>query len=201
MCGSGEASFELAAEAVVVATPAAKSARLLQDVAPAATVELAAIDSASMAIVTLAFDDVALPAGSGLLVGAREGLALKGVTFTSQKWPLGDGAVLLRASIGRAGESQLLQRTDTDLIALVRHELGLLVGVAAEPIDARVTRWGGGLPQYAVGHRERVARIRAAIDAVPGLAGCGAVYDGVGIPACIASARAAAERLLAGLGH
>jgi oxygen-dependent protoporphyrinogen oxidase len=58
-----------------------------------------------------------------------------------------------------------------------------------------VSRWGGALPQYAVGHRERVARIRAAVDAVPGLAVCGAAYDGVGVPACIATARLAAARV------
>jgi oxygen-dependent protoporphyrinogen oxidase len=104
--------------------------------------------------------------------------------------------VLLRASVGRAGENQILQREDPALIALVQHELRALIGVTAEPIDALVTRWGGALPQYAVGHVERVRRIRAAVDRVPGLAVCGATYDGVGIPACIASAYAAADRVV-----
>jgi oxygen-dependent protoporphyrinogen oxidase len=195
-CGAVPAAYELRAERVVVATPAAKSARMLGEIAPAAARELAGIQSASVAIVTFAFRDIDLPPGSGLLVGAREGLAVKGVTITSQKWPLATGGlVVLRASIGRAGEAQLLQRRDEDLVALVRHELGVLLGVTAEPVDALVTRWGGGLPQYAVGHVERVARIRAAIESVPGLEICGAAFDGVGIPACIASARAAAARL------
>jgi oxygen-dependent protoporphyrinogen oxidase len=73
--------------------------------------------------------------------------------------------------------------------------------LVAEPVDAVVTRWGGGLPQYAVGHVERVARIRAAVAAVPGLAICGAAFDGVGIPACIAAARTAADRVTARLGQ
>jgi oxygen-dependent protoporphyrinogen oxidase len=77
----------------------------------------------------------------------------------------------------------------------VRQELLGLLGITAEPVDALVTRWGGGLPQYAVGHVEKIARIRAAVAAVPGLAVCGAAFDGVGIPACIASARAAVARL------
>jgi oxygen-dependent protoporphyrinogen oxidase len=109
------------------------------------------------------------------------------------------GLTLLRASVGRAGENQILQRADAELITLVRHELRALIGVTAEPVDALVTRWGGGLPQYAVGHVERVARIRAAVADVPGLAVCGATYDGVGIPACIASAYAAADRIAASL--
>jgi protoporphyrinogen/coproporphyrinogen III oxidase len=70
-----------------------------------------------------------------------------------------------------------------------------LLGVDAQPVDARVTRWGGGLPQYAVGHLDRIARIRASVAQVPGLAVCGAAFDGVGIPACIGSARAAVDRL------
>lgn len=185
-------------DAVVVATPPSKAARLLRDVAPAAGAELSTVDTASVAIVTFAYEDVAPAAGSGLLVGAREGYRVKAVTLSSQKWPISrDGLTVLRASIGRVGETADLQRDDADLIAMVRHELPALIGVDAVPVDALVTRWGGGLPQYAVGHLEIVARIRAAVAAVPGLAVCGATYDGVGIPACIASARRAAERVLA----
>jgi oxygen-dependent protoporphyrinogen oxidase len=78
------------------------------------------------------------------------------------------------------------------LVRLVRRDLHELLGIDAEPIEAIVTRWGGGLPQYGVGHVERVARIRSSVAAVPGLGVCGAAYDGVGIPACIASAQSAA---------
>ena len=187
------------ADAVVIAVPAAKAARLLRDIAPTGAGELAGIASASMAIVSLAFGaaDVAPPPGSGVLVAAGERLAIKAVTLSSQKWPLREGLTMLRASVGRAGEPQALQLDDADIVRLVRHELQAVLGIAAAPVDARVTRWGGGLPQYAVGHVERVARIRAAVDEVPGLAVCGAAYDGIGIPACIASARTAVDRLLA----
>ncbi len=93
------------ADAVVVAAPAAKAARLLQSVAAAAAAELAAIESASMAIVTFAYAGVTPPAGSGLLVGAGERLATKAVTLSTQKWPLDAGEVtVLRASVGRIGE-------------------------------------------------------------------------------------------------
>jgi oxygen-dependent protoporphyrinogen oxidase len=179
-------------EAVVVSTPPAKAARLLREVAPGAGAELAGIDAASVAIVSLAFPHAPDLPGSGLLVASSERLATKAVTLTSAKWPIDvDGTFLLRASVGRMGETLPLQLEDRELIALVRRELRALLGLTAEPRDARVTRWGGGLPQYAVGHVERVARIRAAVREVPGLGICGAALDGVGVPACIASARAA----------
>ena len=199
-CGPVPAPERIEAAGLVVATPPAKAARLLAEVAPTAARVLGAVESASMAVITLAYPPgTALPAGSGLLVGVREGFAVKGVTLTSQKWPLGEGGpVLLRASVGRAGDAQQLQRSDEELVTLVRHELGRLIGLDAVPVDTLVTRWGGGLPQYGVGHVERVARVREAVAAVPGLAVCGAVLDGVGIPACIGTGRAAAERLLTG---
>ena len=207
--GSAPSGQWLAADAVVVATPAGKAATLLARLAPVAAAELSAIETASMVIVTLAFAGLApaaLPPGSGILVPAVEGLAVKAMTFSSQKWPgvgsesgVASGLVLLRASLGRAGEQQALQRADAELVALVRRELAQITGLTAEPVDSHVQRWGGALPQYAVGHLQRVARIRADVRRVAGLAVCGASYDGVGIPACIGSAHIAADRVLAGL--
>jgi protoporphyrinogen/coproporphyrinogen III oxidase len=196
-CGAVPVAEQVRADAVVVAAPAAKAARLLRDVAPAAGPDLAGIDYANLAIVSFAFAGVTPPAGSGLLVGAGERLATKAVTLTSQKWPVDTDLTVLRASVGRAGEHQALRLDDADLAELVRRELRPLLGLDAQPVDTVVTRWGGGLPQYGVGHVERVARIRAAVAAVPGLAVCGAAYDGVGIPACIATARAAVEQVSA----
>jgi len=196
-------SEELLADAVVVATPASKSAQLLAGIAPAAAADLAAIDAASMVIVTLAFAGApGLPAGSGLLVPAVEGFDVKAMTFSSQKWDgvgTDSGVSLMRASLGRAGEEWALQRQDDELVALVRRELGALTGVQAEPVAAHVQRWGGALPQYAVGHVDRVRRIRAAVAGVAGLAVCGATYDGVGIAACIGSGHIAADRVRAHL--
>ncbi len=192
---TGQRREQLTADAVVVAAPPAKAARMLSALAPDTAGELARIETASVAITTLAYPgDVRLPAGSGLLVGAREGLSVKGVTVSSHKWPLESGGLtLLRASVGRAGEPEALQRTDEELIALVRRDLVPLLDLSAEPVDALVTRWGGGLPQYAVGHLDRVARIRAGVARHPGLAICGAAFDGVGVPACIGAAAAALD--------
>jgi oxygen-dependent protoporphyrinogen oxidase len=108
---------------------------------------------------------------------------------------------VLRASVGRVGETRDLQRSDDELVVLVRGELRTLLGITAAPIDALVTRWGGGLPQYGIGHLDRIARIRRAVAAVPGLAVCGAAYDGLGIPACIGCAHAAAAQACAAFAH
>ncbi|WP_449066458.1 protoporphyrinogen/coproporphyrinogen oxidase, partial [Planomonospora algeriensis] len=177
--------------------------RLLAAEVPKAAAELARIEYASMAIVTLAYPRVAFPqtpAGSGYLVPPAEGRPVKAATFSSVKWPhlaeADPNLVVLRCSIGRLGEEALLQRDDAELVALAMAEAAEILGVRGLPLDSRVTRWGGSLPQYNVGHLDRVARIRAAVAAQPGLALCGAAYDGVGIPACIATARTAAARVL-----
>jgi len=203
--GSVPSGQRFDADAVVLAVPAGKAATMLNKLVPVAAAELSSIETASMVIVTLAFAGLApgaLPAGSGVLVPAVEGLEVKAMTFSSQKWPgvgAESGVLLLRASLGRAGEQSALQRTDAELVTLVRRELAEITGLRAEPVDSHVQRWGGALPQYAVGHLQRVARIKAAVHQLRGLAVCGASYDGVGIPACIGSAHNAADRVLSAL--
>jgi oxygen-dependent protoporphyrinogen oxidase len=106
--------------------------------------------------------------------------------------------VVLRTSLGRLGEEETLQVPDEALVAASLADLAEATGLRADPVDHHVQRWGGGLPQYAVGHVGRVARIRAAVAEVPGLAVCGATYDGLGIPACVSSAHQAVARLESG---
>ena len=204
--GSAHAPQWLDADAVILALPARPASRLLAGACPAAAAVLAEISYASMAVITLAYPDAAFPAppaGSGFLVPAVDGHAIKAVTYSTVKWPhLRDAAAglhLVRCSVGRLGDEAILQRDDADLAGLAAADLASATGVHGRPADVRVTRWGGGLPQYSVGHLARVARIRAGVAAEPGLAVCGAAYDGVGIPACIASARLAARQVLAHL--
>lgn len=191
------------AAAVIVAVPAAPAARLLADAAPLASAELASIDAASMAIVRTAWRPADVPslASSGYLVPAVYGRPVKAVTFASAKWShlATRDVVVVRSSIGRFGDITDLQRDDVELVAAATNELTEFAGFHGVPIDAAVTRWGGGLPQYAVGHRDRVARIRAAVASVRGLAVCGATYDGVGVPACIRTAKLAVRTVLDGL--
>ncbi|MFJ8586836.1 protoporphyrinogen oxidase [Streptomyces sp. NPDC093595] len=192
------------ADAVVLATPAWSAATLLATASPAAAAELAAVEYASMALVTLAFrrtDTAGLPAGSGFLVPPVDGRTIKASTFSSQKWRWTDehagDLVLLRTSVGRYGEEEHLERDDADLVTVSLRDLAAATGLTARPVASTVTRWIGGLPQYPVGHLARVARVREAVAALPALRVCGAAYDGVGIPACIASARRAADEILA----
>ena len=188
---------------VVLAVPAYAARDLLAEPAPSAAAELAEIEYASMAITTFAFHRSALadvPLGSGFLVPPVDGRSIKAATFSSVKWPwLGHSAgdlVVLRASLGRHGETEILEREDEELAKAALTNLAEAVGLSPAPVDRHVQRWTDALPQYAVGHLDRVARIRSALPR--GLAVAGAAYDGVGIPACIASAGTAVSTLIEG---
>lgn len=192
------------ADGVIVATPAAPAARLLADIVPGVALELSGIEAASVAVLALAYRASDLDAhmsGSALLVPPVEGRMIKSVTCLDRKWQwLGEaadreGLRLLRVSVGRHGETDVLQRSDEELVDLARIDLAELLGIEATPVDSRVTRWGGALPQYAVGHRARLERITQALRDQPSLALCGASYDGVGVAACVGSAYEAAGRV------
>ena len=194
------------ADAVIIAVPATPAARMLADLVPAASTELATIEYASMAIVTLAVRKQDWPAGatgSGFLVPSVEGRTIKASTYSHAKWEwsgeAGGELAVLRASVGRLGEEYVLQRSDEELVTLATVDLGRAIGLQAPVVGSLVTRWGGGLPQYAVGHLDRVDRVEAAVAAEPGLAVCGAAYRGVGIAACVASGGKAATRVQAHL--
>lgn len=185
---------------VVLATPPAPAARLLADVAPDAAAALAGIGTASVAVVTLVLRAQDLPDAlfdrSGFLVPPLERATIKASTFSFAKWAWvrdlgGPDLVVLRTSLGRHGEETTLQADDEALVRVSLADLTALAGITARPVDTHVQRWGGALPQYAVGHLAQVARIRADVARQPGLAVCGAAYDGVGIPAVIGSARRA----------
>ncbi|MCQ4044399.1 protoporphyrinogen oxidase [Streptantibioticus rubrisoli] len=193
----------LEADAVVLAVPAPAAARLLGAESPVAAAELGTVEYASVALVTMAFrrrDLLNMPDGSGFLVPPVDRQTIKASTFSSRKWgwldEAGGDTFVLRTSVGRYGEETDLAWDDTDLVRLSREDLAEAAGITAAPVAARVTRWDGGLPQYPVGHLDRVARIREQVAKLPGMSVCGAVYEGVGIPACVASARRAADEVL-----
>jgi oxygen-dependent protoporphyrinogen oxidase len=209
-CGAGwrltlgptTAPEHLDVDAVLLAVPAPAAARLLAGVAPGPAAAAGEIELASSVVVALAYRDIdaaTLPRTSGALIAAGEPLSVKGVTHSSTKWAHlhGDGLVRLRASLGRFGEAASLQVEDAELVRRVRADLAVLTGITAAPVAVHVQRWGGGLPQYAVGH---LGRVRAMEDGLPvGLAVAGAALHGVGVPACVGTARAAAELLAAQL--
>jgi oxygen-dependent protoporphyrinogen oxidase len=189
--GSAAEPAFLDVDAVVLAVPATPAARLLAG--HVATEELAGLAYASVGIVTLVFDGLSPGTGSGYLVPAVEDRVTKAVTFTSRKWGR-SGPAIVRASVGRIDDVRDLQRDDADLVAVVLQELALTVGPLPPLVASRVTRWGGGLPQYAVGHLDLVRRLRASLPA--GLAVAGAAYDGVGVPAVAKSGLDAALAVL-----
>ncbi|GID97109.1 protoporphyrinogen oxidase [Amorphoplanes digitatis] len=185
-------------DAVVLAVPARPAARLLTGVDLAAAAGVEALDYASVALVAFALPPgTPLPDLSGFLVPPTEGTLVKAATFVTHKWShlrREGGPVIIRASLGRAGEEARLQHDDAALTATAHAELGALIGdPLPAPVASWVQRWGGGLPQYAPGHLDRVARARAALADRPGLALAGAAYDGVGIAACVASGESAAD--------
>lgn len=195
----------IAADGIVLAAPAWSASTLLAAESPAASAELAGVEYASMALVTMAFrrSDAdatgALDGRSGFLVPPVDGRTIKAATFSTHKWQWVDdaapGLFVLRTSVGRYGEEDHLHREDDELVDVSLRDLREATGLAAKPVDTEVTRWIGGLPQYPVGHLTRVARIRDEVAKLPALRVCGAVYDGVGIPACIASAHRAADEI------
>ncbi|HEU5469868.1 MAG TPA: protoporphyrinogen oxidase [Actinophytocola sp.] len=200
----------LDADAVLLAVPAPAARRLLDGVADPAARALARVEVASMAVVGLALPPgTELPDSSGVLIGSGERHAdgnpytAKAFTFSARKWGhLGTaGPVLVRGSVGRHGDPGALRVDDAELVRLVWADLAELTGITAAPVDAVVTRWGGGLPQFGVGHLDLVESIERAVAKLPGLAVAGAVLRGVGIPACIAAADAAATTIAAGLGQ
>ncbi|MEW6475166.1 MAG: protoporphyrinogen oxidase [Actinomycetota bacterium] len=194
----------LPAGGVILATPAFVTARLVRAVCPPAATLLEEIEHASTATVSLAYrvDDIGtMPTGYGFVVPRAEGRHLLAGTWGSGKWPgrAPAGQVLVRGYVGGVGRESVLDADDDGLVHLVRAELGALAGIRGAPVHAEVHRYPAGMPQYTVGHLGRVARIRSALAACPGLAVTGAPYNGVGIPDCIADALTTARSVLATL--
>ncbi len=193
---------ELDVDAVIVATPAPVAASLLAPHAPAAAATLKAIDYASVTLVAFAFPRRAVGRrldGSGFLVARGEGRLMTACSWASSKWAHLEGAdqVVLRVSAGRAGDARAEALDDDALVARLRLELGEALGITGAPTEARVMSWRQAFPQYAPDHLGRMASVETDLAArLPGVALAGAALSGVGLPACIASGRRAAEAVL-----
>lgn len=188
---------ELEADVVVLATPAAQTARVLAALSPAAAAALRTLTYRGTAAVSLGYDEARLArplAGHGFVVpdGA---LPISACTFSSAKWAgrAPAGAVLVRATVR---DEALLAAPDEALAAAAHRAVARVLGVAGAPVLARVARWAGAMPRYTVGHLDRLARIEAALAGHPGIALAGAAYHGAGVPDCVAQGEAAATRLI-----
>ncbi|HEX2145957.1 MAG TPA: protoporphyrinogen oxidase [Glycomyces sp.] len=197
IAGPAPDPIKLTADAVIIAVPAKPAADLLRAVEPQAAAALSGVAYASVALAAFAFDQVDLPERSGFLTPASEGKTVKAATFASKKWPhLGRRRQIVRVSMGRLGEEALLQYDDVTLAKTALRELGEHLGQRLpEPVEQRVDRWGGALPQYTPGHDARIAAAREALAGHRGIAIAGAAVDGVGIAACIASGQRAADSI------
>lgn len=194
-------SSVLTASHVVLANQAPQAAALLADLAPTASAVLGQTPTASMALATLAVDreDLADLPFSGVLVPPHEGLTVKAVTFSTTKWAwlaerAGDYAVL-RTSLGRQGDNTI-HCSDAELLSMALNDLRVILDRDLSVHAHQVTRWPDALPQYIVGHQQRVHDIQRDIDRHPGLAITGSLFNGLGIPACIQHARSTTTRLL-----
>ena len=197
----GEPRFQIF-DKVILAAPVHVQADLLQHVSPEASQEMFAIPVASSAAILLGYretSDAVAPKNYGYLVPRVEHRPVKAVTWLSSKWEgrAPDGHFLVRAFMGRAGQQEMLAQSDDELVNLVRQEMLEVSGIAGDPVVQRVWRLNGVMPQYIVGHMDRVATIEAAVAKVPGLEIAGNMLRGVGIPDCIAAGESASDRLLA----
>jgi oxygen-dependent protoporphyrinogen oxidase len=191
---------DLPADGVVLAGPAPRMAGLVRAMEPGLASLLDGIVYASSATVALAYPRAAVRHpldGFGFVVPRVEGRAALACTFSSVKYPgrAPDGSVLLRVFIGGALQADLLERDDPALARLAHDDVAALLGITGAPVLSRVWRHPRAMPQYEVGHLDRVAAIEARLEALPGLAVAGAAYRGVGIADCVRSGEAAAELL------
>ena len=196
----------LEADAVVLTTEAHATARLIDAQDPALALQLRAIPYASSVIVNVAYrrDQIQHPLdGFGAVVPAIEGRPILAVSFLSVKFPnrAPAGTVLLRVFIGGATQPQYFDLDDAALGEIVRQELGALIGATGEPLFQRISRHPRSMPQYILGHLDRVEAIRRKLARHPRLYLTGIAYDGVGIPDCIHAAETTADRLIDALAN
>lgn len=191
----------VATDAVVLTTPAYVSADLVRELSPGAAEGLRSIPYASTVTLSLIYDAAeAGPAvsGFGFVVPRSEGCDLLAATYTSLKWPHRTPPALtaIRCYLGGIGREAILERSDAELVARVREELRTITGLSAEPLHTEVNRWERAMPQYTLGHLDRLASIQRSLAAYRGLYLAGAAYRGIGIPDCIRDGAEAAAAVI-----
>jgi protoporphyrinogen/coproporphyrinogen III oxidase len=186
---------ELTAESVVLATPGWTSAELLEDLAPEAALLLRAIPHVSTGVVHLVYPEGTgdrLPDGSGFVVPNGK-LAMMACTLVSRKWPDPSfgGRAVVRCFVGGSGTEDILEQADEAIAEGVARQLAAILPLPAEPPAWRLVRWPRSMPQYEVGHLDRVAAIERALP--PGTFLVGPAYRGPGVADCVRGANQAAE--------
>jgi oxygen-dependent protoporphyrinogen oxidase len=191
-------------DAVILATESWAAEPLVRSIDAAIADTLAAIPASSSATVSFAFDESEIGIdlnAFGVLVPEVEKRALLAATYSSTKWPgrAPKGTVLLRAFIGGPNNQTVMEESDEQICEIALAELRSILGInpKAKPLFSRFYRWTLGMPQYSMGHLDRVELIEARSAEIPGLALAGGSYRGVGLPNCIESGEAAVAKILA----
>ncbi|MGC4190022.1 MAG: protoporphyrinogen oxidase [Thermomicrobiales bacterium] len=190
-------------DGVILASPAWATAPMLAALDAAAATSLGEIPYVSTALIVLGFPLSQLPApgrlhGHGYVVPRTEGRTIMAMTWLSSKWRgrAPEGMALLRGFAGRAGQEAVFARSDNALIQAMRNEVRDVLGIDADPSLAQVFRHPDAMPQYTLGHRDRVRRVEAGIARLPGIEIAGNALYGVGIPDAILAGEKAADNLL-----
>ncbi len=195
---------QVLADGLILAAPAYAVGTMLEDLDPDLGCELQSIPYTSTATISLAYHQADLPRkldGYGYIIPRCEGRRALACTWTSTKFPhrAPQDYALLRVFVGRAGEEGNVPWDEQGLLDLAQEELRLTLGITAQPVLGRVFRWERAMPQYNLGHPERLERIADLLSCYPGLALAGNGYRGIGIPDCIHSGQQAADQVLAHL--
>lgn len=186
-------------DALILATPAHISGGLLSSFNPELGSTLQSIPYTSTATVSLAYRLSDIPRdldGYGYVIPRREGRKALACTWTSTKFPhrAPEGYALIRVFVGRAGQD--IPWNENDLLELSKEEMKLTLGITAEPLLFRVFMWDKAMPQYNLGHPEKLKQIDAALEKYPTLALAGNGYRGIGIPDCIHSGELAVNKII-----
>ncbi len=197
---SGES---LISDAVVLATPAFTAADLLMAIDKGITDQLRYIPYTSTATVSLAYPVASLSHahslnGFGFVIPRVENRLLVASTWTSTKWAHRSPSdhVLIRCYLGGVGREDVVFRDDQDIVHLVRKELRDILDITADPALSRIYRWKNAIPQYLVGHLDRLVEIEKRLIQYPGLCVTGSAYRGVGLPDCIHEGDLTAKKIV-----
>ncbi len=185
-------------DSTIIATPSYITAPLVKEINQSLTEKLIGIPYVSTATVSLAYSSADLkqvPKGFGFIVPKISKRKIMAVTYTSNKFShrAPDGSVLLRCFVGGAQNENLVFLDDKEMIQMVRNELKDIIGIDLKPIFTKIYRWEKSMPQYIVGHIDRVKKIEELVSDCPGLFLTGSAYNGIGISDCISNSHKAAE--------
>ncbi|MBZ5656281.1 MAG: protoporphyrinogen oxidase [Acidobacteriia bacterium] len=192
-------------DALIIATPALAASTLLQLADEKLARELGEIRYSSSVTVTLGYDETvrrSLPPGFGFLVPRSERRRMLAATFVHNKFPhrAPENRAIVRCFLGGSRDEEILDRSEDQILRIVRSELQQIIGLTAEPLFTRVYKWRAAMAQYRVGHLERLQRIEALRQKLPGLALAGNGFNGIGVPDCVRSGTEAASRVLTAMG-